>query len=246
MEQPYYGFQSLGFNDPNQSHQTIPEMAAYYVTLLREFQPHGPYYLSGWCYGGIIAVEMAHQLRAAGEEVAFLGLIETPAPVPEKNMLRYYLRRVDRLLKMNPLQWYRYLRAKINYFRGVKQANEQRFRRVEKVDPKLGSVDEINKHLERLERVYAVNDHAIKFYRSRYFPGKITLFNAAVQDPTVIRDPLYGWKGLVDQIEMYVIPGDHDTILAEPQVREMAHKMSDCIARAATETANLQSRRTTA
>src|SRR5206468_5575581 len=169
-----------GFNDPSLAQPTIPEMTAYYVKLLRDFQSHGPYYLSGWCYGGIIAVEMAHQLRAAGQEVAFLGLIETPAPVPEKDVPRYYLRRVDRLLKMNPMQWYRYLRAKINYFRGVKQANEQRFRRVEKTDAKEGSVEEINKHLARLEHVYGVNDRAIKFYCSRHFPGKITLFNAAV------------------------------------------------------------------
>ncbi len=242
-EQPSYGFQSLGFGDPNQSHQRVEEMAGYYVQLLREFQSHGPYYLGGWCYGGIIAVEMAHQLRAVGEEVAFLGLIETPAPLPEKNVVRFYLRRVDRLLKMNPAQWYRYLRAKINYFRGVKQANEQRFRRVEKADVKDGSVEEINQHLARLERVYAVNDCAMKVYRSRYYPGKVTLFNSAVQDPTVIRDPLYGWGGLADKIEMYVIPGDHDTILAEPQVRQLAQKMSDCIARAASETATLQARR---
>jgi thioesterase domain-containing protein len=147
---------------------------------------------------------------------------------------------------MNPLQWYRYFRAKINYFRGVKQANEQRFRRVDKTEPTQGSVEEINKHLERLEQVYAINDRAITFHRSRYYPGKITLFNAAVPDPTVIRDPSYGWRGLAKPIEMYVIPGDHDTILAEPQVKELAHKMTDCIARAATETANLKSRRTNA
>jgi len=125
---------------------------------------------------------------------------------------------------MNPMQWFRYFRAKINYFRGVKQANEQRFRRVEKVDPKQGSVEEMNKHLERLERVYAVNDRAISFYRSRRYSGKITLYNAAVPDPTVIRDPNYGWTGLADQIEAYVIAGDHDTILAEPQVKQLAQK----------------------
>jgi thioesterase domain-containing protein len=88
-----------------------------------------------------------------------------------------------------------------------------------------------------------VNDHAIKFYRSRYYPGKVTLFNADQQDPTVIRDPLYGWRGLAGQVEAYVIPGDHDTILAEPQVRQLARKMSECIARAGSETANLQARR---
>ncbi|MGZ4987217.1 MAG: hypothetical protein ACXWBP_04170, partial [Limisphaerales bacterium] len=63
------------------------------------------------------------------------------------------------------------------------------------------------------------------------------------QDPALIRDPMYGWRGLADQVEMYVIAGDHDTILAEPQVRHLARKMTECIARAGTETANLQSRR---
>ncbi|MDB6059093.1 MAG: Amino acid adenylation, partial [Verrucomicrobiales bacterium] len=242
-EQPCYGFQSLGFFDPKQAHQQLPAMAAYYVRLLREFQPTGPYYLSGWCYGGIIAVEMAHQLRAAGQEVAFLGLIETPAPPPEKDVARFYLRRIDCLLKMNPIHWFRYLRAKVRYYSGVKEANEQRFRRVEKVDPKDGSVEEHNKHLERLEHVYGVNDRALKFYRSKRYAGKVTLFNAEQQDPALIRDPMYGWRGLASDVEMYVIGGDHDTILADPQVRQLARKMTECIARAATETANLQARR---
>jgi amino acid adenylation domain-containing protein len=243
LEQPCYGFQSLGFYDPQQAHQRVEEMAAYYVKLLREFQSHGPYYLSGWCYGGIIAVEMAHQLRAAGEEVAFLGLIETPAPPPETDTLRFYLRRVDCLLEMNPIHWFRYLRAKVKYYSGVKEANEQRFKRVEKADPKEGSLEEINKHLERLEHVYGVNDRALKYYRSKRYPGKVTLFNAAQQDPALIRDPMYGWRGLAKDIEAYVIAGDHDTILAEPQAKQLARKMTECIARAATETANLQSRR---
>ena len=242
-EQPCYGFQSLGFHEPNQAHQRLDEMAAYYVRLLRDFQPHGPYYLGGWCYGGIIAVEMAQQLRAVGQEVAFLALIETPAPRPEKDVARFYLRRIDRLLKMHPIHWFRYLRAKVKYYSGVKEANEQRFRRVEKTDAKEGSVEDINRHLERLEHVYAVNDRALNFYRSKRYRGKVTLFNAAQQDPALIRDPLYGWRGLSDQVEMYVIPGDHDTILAEPQVRQLARKMTECIARAATETANLQARR---
>jgi len=46
----------------------VEEMAAHYVELMRARQPRGPYFLGGWCYGGIIALEMAQQLRAAGEE----------------------------------------------------------------------------------------------------------------------------------------------------------------------------------
>ncbi|MFD8638030.1 thioesterase domain-containing protein, partial [Streptomyces sp. NPDC059656] len=51
-----------------------------YLAALREEQPHGPYLLSGWSFGGTVAYEMAARLEAAGEEVAFLGLIDAAAP----------------------------------------------------------------------------------------------------------------------------------------------------------------------
>src|SRR5690606_24169057 len=50
--QPCYGFQSLGLKDETLAHKSVREMAKYYVGLLRKFQPNGPYYLGGWCYGG--------------------------------------------------------------------------------------------------------------------------------------------------------------------------------------------------
>src|SRR3954468_7974638 len=52
-------------------------MAACYAQELRAFQPHGPYYLGGYCFGGNVAYEMARQLRAAGEEVALVALLDS-------------------------------------------------------------------------------------------------------------------------------------------------------------------------
>ena len=63
-DQPCYGFQSLGLNKVEDSHKTLEEMAAHYVKLMRRFQPKGPYYLGGWCFGGNVALEMA---RVGGE-----------------------------------------------------------------------------------------------------------------------------------------------------------------------------------
>ena len=54
----------------------IPEIASKYVEVLRAHQPHGPYYLGGWCYGGMIAYEMACRLAADGEVVEQLFMFD--------------------------------------------------------------------------------------------------------------------------------------------------------------------------
>ncbi len=54
------------------------ELAAQYETMLREFQPHGPYRLAGFSFGGMVAYELAQSLRRGGEEVDALILLDTP------------------------------------------------------------------------------------------------------------------------------------------------------------------------
>ncbi len=54
----------------------IPAIAAKYIEIMKQRQPHGPYNIGGWCYGGMIAYEMACQLMEAGEDVGNLILID--------------------------------------------------------------------------------------------------------------------------------------------------------------------------
>ena len=61
---------------PDDIKHGIPEIAGKYVEVLQAHQPHGPYYLGGWCYGGMIAYEMACQLTAEGEVVEQLFLFD--------------------------------------------------------------------------------------------------------------------------------------------------------------------------
>ena len=58
---------------------SIEKLAANYVEKIRKIQPKGPYYISGWCFGGTVAVEMARQLEAVNEELKFVGMFNTPA-----------------------------------------------------------------------------------------------------------------------------------------------------------------------
>jgi thioesterase domain-containing protein len=55
----------------------VEAIAAGYLTEVRSVQPHGPYFLAGYSFGGTVALEMAQQLAQAGERIAFVGLIDT-------------------------------------------------------------------------------------------------------------------------------------------------------------------------
>ncbi|HEY2006808.1 MAG TPA: HAD-IIIC family phosphatase, partial [Solirubrobacteraceae bacterium] len=76
-DQPFYCLQARGLDGKSEPFETVEETAAYYLTEIRALQPHGPYYLGGGCYGGLVAFEMARQLRERGETIGLLALIDT-------------------------------------------------------------------------------------------------------------------------------------------------------------------------
>ncbi|CAG8785047.1 13516_t:CDS:1, partial [Acaulospora morrowiae] len=69
---------------PGDVESDIPSMARRYVKLLQDTQEAGPYFLCGYSYGGLVAWEMAKQLRSAGSEVGGLFLIDAPSPLENK------------------------------------------------------------------------------------------------------------------------------------------------------------------
>ncbi|MET7338169.1 amino acid adenylation domain-containing protein [Nonomuraea sp. NPDC005650] len=82
---PLYGVQARGLDGTTEFARSVEEMAADYVEQIRSVQPSGPYHLLGWSYGGGVAHEIAVQLRAAGEEVAALVLLDQYPWVPEQD-----------------------------------------------------------------------------------------------------------------------------------------------------------------
>ncbi|KMJ47087.1 peptide/polyketide synthetase [Xenorhabdus khoisanae] len=64
----------------NTDKPSVTALAADYINQIRAFQPKGPYALAGWSFGGLVAYEMAHQLRVAGESVSHCILIDSFAP----------------------------------------------------------------------------------------------------------------------------------------------------------------------
>jgi oxalate---CoA ligase len=75
-DQPCYGLRARGLDDGNSTPSSLVEIAADYVDAVRRVQPRGPYALGGFCLGGAVAVEMATQLAAAGEDTRALILLD--------------------------------------------------------------------------------------------------------------------------------------------------------------------------
>ena len=79
-DRPFYAFQSLGLDGRNKPLSRTEDMAALYIKEMRLIQPHGPYLIGGMCFGGLVAFEMARQLKAKGEETALLAILDTRRP----------------------------------------------------------------------------------------------------------------------------------------------------------------------
>lgn len=80
-EPPIYSFVPSEGDDAKVWAASFPELARLWIADLQQIQPAGPYFLVGRCSGGLIALEMARQLHAAGHEIGALGIVDSQPPL---------------------------------------------------------------------------------------------------------------------------------------------------------------------
>jgi amino acid adenylation domain-containing protein len=217
---PFYGLQSQGLDGKDPCHERVEDMATHYLEEIGSVQPKGPYFLGGFSFGGLVAYEMAQQLRLRGEEVGLLVLFDTyPGdlnPVGTSFM---------KLLLKPSAQ---------HLLRDLPKAVQKRMRRMWR-GWRLPQV---------LQDVRNKNRIAADHYVLRPWPGKATLVRATEQSLRSSIDPQAAWNGLVDSLEVHEIPGDHNGILRAPQVDSLAGCLKACIdkARLACEQARVTSK----
>lgn len=73
---PLYAVANWAMGSGFTKFKSLKALAATHVASIRQIQPKGPYLLGGYCHGALIALEMAHHLRAAGEEIKLLFLLD--------------------------------------------------------------------------------------------------------------------------------------------------------------------------
>jgi len=244
-DRPFYGIQPRRLGGRQVAHETIQEMAEYYIEEIQILQPHGPYYLGGASFGGLVAFEMAQQLHATGRQVNLVALLDAETPnysrlSPDVNLLQSKAdgasRRVrfhwDRLVWLNSgaraeyiLDRLRRIRRKLrrrtifNYRRTVGKLHTMLHR---PLPPKYIQVEN---HIEE----------AMARYLPQFYPGKLTLLRASRQPFRIDPDPTLGWADLAaGGLTIHEVPGDHVSILMEPNVRILAERLKLCLEGAST------------
>jgi amino acid adenylation domain-containing protein len=208
---PLYGLQSQGLDGKHACHKTIADMARHYGNEIRSVQPKGPYFIGGFSLGGLIAYEIAQQLRAQGEEVALLALFDT-YPGNVKGTAASFAKL---LLTPSWQHWRHDLPRKVR----------------KKIRRTLRNL-RVPKHL--LE-VRDSNAAAAEKYVLKPYPGTATLIRAGEKSLRSSRDPHAAWFQLARELQIHEIPGDHYDMLVPPQVELLAETLKACIDRAVSE-----------
>lgn len=195
---------------------TIEAAAAAVVTVIRKRQPHGPYLLGGWCTNGILAYEIARQLRAGGEAVPLLALGHSMnpqaflaiSPIALWLSKAYYHLSIWARLPLNQR-----LRYAIDRFRGVME--------------EVGVADIPVSDGEYRQTADAL-EHAAYRYTPGAYDGAVALFQP-IQRLGVL-DSRPGWAGRVEgALEAHDIPGSHGTMVEAPHVAIFAERLRGAI-----------------
>ncbi len=230
-DQPFYGLQSVGLDGKRQPLTSIEEMAAQYIKELRQLQPQGPYHLGGRSFGGVVAYEMAQQLREQNQSVALVALLDTdpigwlkrfPRGVTLKYQARFLFIRIQRhLANIQSFNW----RGKISYF--LEKANYKK-RKVEtwqwQVIRKFNQSEEMPLS-DTLRDIEEFNYLAAKKYVPRAYPDRITFFSANEEVSSV--ENQFGWQSLATGgVEVVEVPGNHQSMIESPHVTLLAEELN--------------------
>jgi thioesterase domain-containing protein len=222
---PFYGIQARGLNGAGEPVETMSGMADLYVQEMRRVQPRGPYHLGGWSLGGLVAFEMARRLREQGEDVALLALLDCSPRVagsdgeaPDDAALL-----LDIVAYVANL-WSKDIELRREDLEGL-APEEQLSRTLEilrEADflPPGAGIDQLRRALA----VYQASSRAVRDYRPQPSPGGAVLFRAA-ESPNEPTDDL-GWGELLrGPLEIVSVPGQHLTMLKEPNVATLAERI---------------------
>jgi amino acid adenylation domain-containing protein len=200
-DQPFFCFQAQGMDGKLPCLDTVEEMASLYLEHLRAAQPQGPYFLGGYSFGGLVALEMARRLLEQREDVSALTLVDTYLPVAKKGQSL-----LGRFVALSTGQKLAYLKKRLTrYARGIK-------RRIDALS--------LPQAIKDVREACAVAEEK---YRPQVYPGRVVLFRASEKALRGLDDPQEGWrKYAAGGIEVHEIDGDHGNILNEPQVKRLA------------------------
>jgi thioesterase domain-containing protein len=244
---PFYCVQHKGL-DGSEPFETVQEAARYYLEEIRRVQPHGPYYLGGFCYGGVVAFEMACLLEQQNDRVGSLFLIDSMNPAHRRSQPRievltrfieFTFRRLplhlSRMRSLNFAESLRYMWGLVKAMRVHSGHLLEKMTGRNKLRVATGKSEQQLHTTSRFEEALELMRQAAQRARHKFVPtsfgGDAVIFRAE-WDHDPYDDQYHGWhpwiRGSIQTVE---INATHDYLLSNPAVRLVADKISATFAR---------------
>lgn len=217
------GVQASGVDGESPILETMDQVCDSYLAEITAFQPAGPYFLAGFSSGGVIAYEMAQRLKAAGETVAEVILLDTfhPATRPRR---RRIIDHFSGLMDYGPTYFFDLWRD-----RQTRKDDEEGAVDIALAAKKAGKV--VPHELRNSLMVHYMTK-VMHEYRPEQYDGPVILCAAREVYWMLNHIPVHrGWADLVMDLTIIESGGNHDTLVLEPHVADLAHNLTRVLAR---------------
>jgi len=240
-DQPLYGIRSAGHAGRGES-ERLEDMAASYVQEIRRIQPHGPYFLGGYCFGGNVACEMARQFQREGESIGLLALFDaSPSNAGYEQMTCW-----------KPLYWPKFARNCYYWLRdfaALPSRDRRRFfgrklrawkrklvRRLHgdntATDVDLEEVIDPAHFPENELRLWHLHLKALVEHVDKEYPGEVLLLRTCGQPLFCSMEEDFCWGKLAKGgVNVRRIPGSHESVFVEPNVRVLARELQSALSK---------------
>lgn len=224
-DQPLYGLDSRPFFEGRVGRTSIEEIASDAIELLLQSQPEGPYRLCGFSAGGLVAYEMAQQLRDQGREVGLVVLLDTFNPHALPFFRRRAIRQWQRLRSLSLAGQVAYVRTRLSHrlrsvVKRLRIGMDYRKRERQGMVPQ-GLMQ---------ERLMAVQSRAAYQYVPKPYPGRVALIRSVQRLETQqFSSDDFGWGSLISDLEVYHLPALHHEMVREPHVQHLARVLQSCL-----------------
>jgi acyl transferase domain-containing protein/thioesterase domain-containing protein len=214
-DQPVFGLEARGVDGQLPPAESIEEMADLYLEGMRRQQPQGPYVVGGYSGGGVVALEMARKLAAAGERVDEVLLLDTFHPSAAPRDLGW-------AEELNGFRTHgiKYLWFAVSAFVTRRTVWARRNKRLQQCLSRGEAVP----HELREWHLTTSFINALRRHAPAGYGGKVTLFRAQeIANVYSHVGPRLGWdEAMLPHLSVVEVPGGHDSLVREPNVRVLA------------------------
>jgi acyl-CoA synthetase (AMP-forming)/AMP-acid ligase II/thioesterase domain-containing protein len=224
-DRPVYALRARGFAEAEAPFDTLDELVRCYVAAIRAVQPHGPYALLGYSFGGVVAFEIAKTLERTGEKVSFLGVINAPPHIRasrESIDFTYTASNLAFLLSLISLEQSFELTARL---RSSNASKEQTVSELFQLAPRA-RLAELDLDLAAFARWADVAFSLVKLGRSYEPDGRVAKVRVFYANPPVryrdlpkaawLEEKLTAWNRFSREPARFIeVAGEHQTVLSK-------------------------------